>query len=310
MKKIIASLIFTVSAMAFAQARETITVVIPAAPTQSSTPVTQKTVDKANELQNKYNFVVEFKPGGNGTVGMKYMDASPMNRIVGIAPAFIENSRSGLVNENDYVPIYASGDVCWAVITNVGDAARGIESLADYRGKEITVGGTGYGNAAHITSLMLAEKYGFKVKYVVFKSNFDAVVNMVGNNGINLALESIGTYRQFKDKQPKLQMLGFNCPTRSTQAPDLKTMREQGIDSPTIWNITVANRAMPESKRKEIGDIFNRAIKEVGAKEYADTAGLYPPVFRDVSIEQFAKNRIERQKSLVEKYANEIEASK
>lgn len=292
------------------QARETITVITPAAASQSTTPLTLRMIDRANEMQTKYNFVPEFKPGANGVLALKHVDASPQNRISGVAPAFIENARSGMINEEDYVPIHASGDVCWAVITNVGDTRRGIDSLADLRGQEITVGGTGFGNAAHITSLMLAEKYGFRVKYIVFKANFDAVVNMVGNNGVNMALESINTYNQFKEKQPKLQMLGFNCPTRSTQAPDLKTLREQGVNAPTIFNITMAHRAMPEEKRREIGSILEAATKSIGAKEYADVAGLYPPVFRGIRPEDFAQRRIGLQKDLVKRYEKEIEASK
>ena len=224
-------------------ARETITMVIPGTASVSTNTVIMKMIARANELQNKYNFVIEFKPGGNGVVAIKYMDLSPQNRIVGVAPAFIENARTGLINENDYVAIHAPGDVCWALITNVGDTRRGVASLEDLRGKSVTVGGTGYGNAAHITSLMLAEKYGFQVKYIVFKSNFDAVVNMVGNHGINMALEGINVYNQFKDKNPALQILGFNCVARSDSMPELRTLREQGFDAPIIFNITKIGRA-------------------------------------------------------------------
>lgn len=310
MKKLLVTLITALSFSAWAQRAENITIVVPAAASQSSTPLTLKLVDKANLIQTKYNFLIEFKPGGNGVIGLKYMDLSPMDRISGIAPSFIENAKNGLIKESDYVPVAASGDVCWAVITNVGDAKRGVASLADLKGKEITVGGTGYGNAAHLTALMLSEKYGFKVKYVVFKANFDAVVNMVGNNGINMALESINVYNQFKDKQPKLQMLGFNCASRSDQAPELKTLREQGFNAPMIFNITMANKAMPEEKRKEISSILSQATLAIGAKEYADVAGLYPPVFRNVTAEDFAQRRIGVMKALVAKYEKEIEASK
>lgn len=306
-KKLFALLLVVATA---ASARETITVVIPASPSQSSTPLTLKVIDKANELQTKYNFVPEFKPGANGVLAIKHMDTSPHNRVVGVAPAFVENARSGMINENDYVAISAGGDVCWAVITNVGDSQRGTASLEDLRGREIVVGGTGFGNAAHITSLLLAEKYGFRVKYVVFKANFDAVVNMVGNNGVSMALESINTYNQFKDKQPKLQMLGFNCTVRSSQAPELKTLREQGINAPMIWNLTMANKSMDEERRREVGSVLEEATKSIGAREFADVAGLYPPVFRGVKPEEFAQRRIGLQKELVKRFEKEIEASK
>lgn len=310
MKKLIASLLLTVCGSVYAQNKETITVIVPAAPTQSSTPLVLKVIDRANELQNKYLFVADFKPGANGVLALRHMDASPMNRIAGIAPAFIENAKSGSINESDYVPVHANGDVCWAVITNVGDGRRGVDSLADLRGQEIVVGGVGYGNAAHITSLLLAEKYGFRVRFVIFKSNFDAVVNMVGNNGVNMALESINTYNQFKDRQSKLQMLGYNCVARSSQAPELRTLREQGINAPMIFNITMANRAMPEDKRKELGKILDDATLAIGAKEFAEVAGLYPSVFRNMSAEEFAQRRINLQKDLVKRFEKEIEDSK
>jgi tripartite-type tricarboxylate transporter receptor subunit TctC len=310
MKKTIACILLAFCGLVTAQTKETITVVIPAAPTQSSTPLTLKVIDRANELQNRYLFVAEFKPGANGILALKYMDASPMTRIAGIAPAFIENAKSGSINESDYVPIHANGDVCWAVITNVGDGRRGIESLQALRGQEIVVGGVGYGNAAHITSLLLAEKYGFRVRYIIFKSNFDAVVNMVGNNGVNMALESINTYNQFKERQSKLQMLGYNCVARSGQALELRTLREQGINAPMIFNITMANRAMPEDRRREIGRILDEATQSIGAKEFAEVAGLYPAVFRNLSAENFAQRRIGLQKDLVKRFEKEIDDSK
>lgn len=295
-----------VNATTMAQQAETITIVAPHSPSQNSTPFTLKLIEKANFIQAKYNFVVEFKPGAMGVAGIRYMDSSPSNRIVGVAPAFIENTKNGLIVESDYVPVSGHGDVCWALISNIGNTATGIESLSKFKGKEVTVGGTGIGNAAHVTALMLGEKYGFTVKYVVFKSNFDAVVNIVGDNGVNLALENISTYHQFKEKQPNLQMLGLNCSMRSVQAPGLKTLREQGVNAPIIFNMLMANKAMPVEKRKEIGAILDQSMVTIGPKEHAEIGGLYPPIFQDVRIEDYAKDRIHTMKKLVAKYQHKI----
>lgn len=308
MKKLLITLAMAMTNVVMA--KETITIITPAAASQSSTPLTLKMIERANEAQNKYNFVADFRPGGNGIVALKYMDSSPQNRLSIVAPAFIENAKTGMINEDDYVPVHASGDVCWSVIANVGNSAQGLASLADLKGQEITVGGVGFGNATHITSLLLAERYGFRVKYIVFRSNFDAVVNMAGDNGVNMALESVNTYNQFKQRQPRLQALGFNCTVRSEPAPELKTLREQGVNAPMVFNITMANRAMPEAKRREIAEILETATRSVGAKEHADVAGLYPPVFAGVSAEEFARRRIGLQKQLVQRFEKQIEASK
>lgn len=310
MKKIIASLVLAACTLVHADTRENITFVIPAGANQSFNPLILKILDRANDQQTRYQFTPEFKPGANGSLGLKHMDASPQNRVAIATPAFVENVRSGLVNESDYVPIHALGDICMAVITNIGDGAQGTASLASLRGTEISVGGVGFGNVTHITSLLLGEKYGIRVKYVVFKSNLDAVVNMVGNNGINMALEPISTYHQFRERQPRLQMLGYNCAVRNEQAPELKTLREQGIDAPTIFNVTMANRAMPEEKRREIGRILDDATRSIGAREFAERAGIFPPVFRNISADEFARRRINLQRDMVKKFDREIESSK
>ena len=95
MKKLLVTLFAVLSFSAWAQKPENITMVISASASQSSTPLVLKLLDKANLIQSKYFFAPEFKPGGNGVLGLKYMDASPQDRIAGIAPAFIENAKSG-----------------------------------------------------------------------------------------------------------------------------------------------------------------------------------------------------------------------
>ena len=297
--------------MVSAQAKqEIITVVIGAGPTQSNVPLIQKTLEEANKLQNKYLFVPEFKPGAQGVIAARYMDQDPKNRISGIAPSFVENVKAGHLKEEDYVPVFAQGDACWAVVTNVGDTKRGLASLADIRGQEIIVGGTGFGNAAHITSLMLAERYGFKVKYIVFKSNYDGLINMVGNNGVNMVLERVVNYQQFKEKQPKLQILGINCGQRVDDMPEVRTVREQGFNTPTIFQMTIANRAMPAERRKEIGDILNRAQVVIGKKTMIDMADLLAPQFEGVTTEEYFRSRISIMKTLTTKYEKQIEASR
>lgn len=293
---------------ALAQQVETITLVTPVAPSHSNTAISLKLIEKANFLQSKYNFAIEYKPGANGIVGIKYMDMSPSNRIAGVNPAFATNINKGLIKESNYVPITANGDVCWALISNIGNTSNGVASLSSLKGKEVIVGGNGIGNAAHITALMLGEKYGFRVKYIVFKSNFDAIVNMAGNNGVNMALESINTYHQFKEKQPNLQMLGLNCPIRNKSTPKLKTLQEQGVRAPTIFNMVMANKAMPIEKRKEISAILDQAVMAIGATELEEAGGYYPPIFQNVKIEDFAHSRISNMKELVAKYQVNIDS--
>lgn len=311
-KKIIYGLALAVmTAQAMAQTRPAVTVVIGAAASQSNVPLMLKILDTANQMQDQYQFRPEFKPGGQGVVAVKYMDLEPQTRISSLANSFIENVKAGHLVEKDYLPVNALGDACWAVITNVGDTKRGIASLQDLRGQEITVGGTGFGNAAHLTSLMLAERYGFRVKYVVYKSNYDALINMVADNTINFVLERVVNYQQLREKNPRLQILGMNCPQRSPVMPELRTLREQGIGStPMVFNVFAANRVMDTARRTEIGRILDRAQAQVGRDTMLNMADVLAPQFDNIGAEEYFRSRMDTMRNLTTRYQAQIEQSK
>lgn len=267
-----------------------------------------KIIQEANTAQNDFSFVLDFKPGGNQIIAVKHMDASPTNRLAIIAPAYVENTTTGKLNQADYVPVHALGDACWAVISNKGTEAGGIASLKGE--KELLVGGVGFGNATHLTSLLAGEKYGFRVKYIVFKSNNEALINMVGGHGINLVIDRIESYESFKEKNPGLQVLAASCPKRLAKAPQVKTLKEQGIDAPYIFNITVANRAMPVATRERIAKILDDATKKVGANEITQLSGMNPPLFDNVDTVKFYTNSITRVSTLLTKYASAVAEQK
>lgn len=272
-------------------AQEVIKIYSPYSPTHSGTPAMYRIIDEANKAQNIYRFVLEFKPGGNQVLALKAMEE---NSLAIIAPAFVENVNKGLVDERDYIPIHALGDACWAVITN--GQIKGI--------KEVTVGGVGFGNAAHLTALALGEKYGFSVRYIVFRSNNDALVNMAGNNGVIMVIDRYEAYESMKTKNPNLESLAASCPTRLPQAPKLRTLKELGIDAPFVFNITVAPKSMDSTKRKAIAIIINEAQNKIGADEIFKLSGMKVP---NESAEQFYIRSTNLVRSLQTKYRKEIE---
>lgn len=307
MKKLL-TILLLLSGTAFA--REQIVVGFNANASQPNSTPYIKMLEVANQIQNKYEFILEFKPGANGVIAIKTMDASPQNRLATTAPAFVENARVGQINESDYVPIATQGDACWAVITNVGDTKQGIASLKGQ--KEITVGGTGYGNAAHLTALIIGEKYGFNVRYIVYKANYDALVNMASGEPINFVLERVSNYQTFKAKNPKLQILGINCPTRNLLMPQVKTLREQGFNTPTIFLSTIANIKMPEAKRQEIKRILEEAQEKLGAKYISETSDMNPPQFNKppMSAQDFFNMRVVQMKALTHRFEKQINEAK
>jgi tripartite-type tricarboxylate transporter receptor subunit TctC len=293
-----------------AVAKEQITVEFSAGASQPNVAPYLKMLEVANSMQNKYEFVLEFKPGANGVLAIKTMDQNPINRLATTAPAFVENSSAGLINEDDYVPVATQGDACWAVITNVGDTKKGIASLKGQ--KEITVGGTGYGNAAHLTALIIGKEYGFKVRYIVYKANYNALVDMTGGQPINFVIERVSNYQTFVKQNPKLQILGINCSKRNALMPNVKTLAEQGFNTPTIFLSTIANVKMPKERRQEISKILDQAQQKIGLNYIIETSDMYPPMFINdgPSTTEFFNQRVLQVKALTHKFRQQIDEAK
>jgi tripartite-type tricarboxylate transporter receptor subunit TctC len=281
-----------------ATASEVIKIYSPYGPGHSATPALFKVMEEANRAQNIYKFIVEFKPGGNQIIAVKSLE--PENSLAIIAPAYVDNISTGKLNESDYVPVYAFGDACWAVVTNKPVAGA----------KEFTVGGVGFGNAAHLTALALGEKHKFKVRYIIFKSNNDALINMAGDNGVEFVIDKYEGYEALKTKNPKLNMIAASCPTRLPQEPKIKTLKEQGIDAPYIFNIAIAHKDMSVPRRVAIGNILNNATKSVGEAEIFKLSAMRPPMFDGITADEFYKKSVKLVKDLQSKYKAEIDSNK
>jgi hypothetical protein len=276
---------------------EIIKIYSPYSPAHSGTPALKRIVDQANSMQNAYTFVVEFKPGGNQIIAVKSLDE---HSLAIVAPAFVENVDSNKLVESEYAPVFALGNACWAVITNKPFVGA----------EEFVVGGVGFGNAAHLTALSLAEKYKFNVRYIVFKSNNDALINMAGNHGVELVIDRFDSFRNLQTKNNKLTMQAASCPTRLPQAPDVKTLKELGFDAPYIFNIIIARNEMPVEKRTAIEQILNSATIEIGKDELYKLSAMQPPVFDNVSTQDFYSTSIGTVRNLLKKYQAQIEHSK
>lgn len=291
-------------------AREPITIYFNTAVTASNYASYLKAVAIANKNQNKYQFQIEVKAGANGLLAVRAMDEKPESSLATAAASFVENARAGLINEKDYVAVAAQGDACWGVISTVGNTSQGISSLQGR--KDMSVGTTGPGNVTHLTVLTLGEKYGFSVRFVGFKSSRDAVLTMVAGESLDIAMDSIKSYTAFKERNPRLQLLGVSCPRRHPLAPEIKTLAEQGFNMPSVFLVTLANIKMPEQKRREIESIMEQAQAELGSEFLFETADLYPPQFDKPkrSAQQYFEQKVAQVKSLQNRFRQQIELAK
>lgn len=289
------SVIMSFAFVDYAISAETIKILSPYSASHSGTPALLKLIDQANASQQIYKFILEFKPGGNQIIAVKSIE--PENSLAVIAPAFVDNVATGKLDANDYVPVWALGDACWAVITN--------KPLT--RTTEFTVGGVGVGNASHLTALALGEKYNFKVQYIVFKSNNDALINMTGNNGVEMVIDRYESYQNLRSKNSNLRMVAASCPSRLRQEPKIKTLAEQGVSAPYIFNIIIAHKNMPLARQKAISNILTNIANDIGVDEFYKLSAMRPPQFDGIGVVEYYQKSLSQVSGLQKKFKTSLD---
>jgi tripartite-type tricarboxylate transporter receptor subunit TctC len=279
MKNILCTLIFLFCA-SVAMAVEKIVILNPQGPSHSGTAQLIRVVDMANSLQNKYQFFIEFKVGGFESIALKQLLIDEQRYISTMTNASAEALDRKFIDLKNYSVIFSQGDSCWAVIALTGSTSQNLDSLKHL--KELVVGGPAIGGATHITALELGQKYNIPVKYVVFRSNFDALVNMASNNGVNFIIERVKNFSQFEEKNSNMKILAMSCPTRNPKHSQIPTLLEQGISSPFIWQQIVAGKNMDSRRRQELADIFAKATLAVGRQEILEISDQIPPIFNNI----------------------------
>jgi hypothetical protein len=306
MKKVFILALFSLMSF-FAASKEMITVLNPQGPTHSGTPQLMAVIDEANKSQNKYQFQIEFKVGAFESIALRELNDFPQTKLSTMTNAAIEGFDRGLVSESGLIPVFSQGDSCWAVI-GVTKTNNGLESFKSLN--ELVVGGPAIGGATHLAALEIGRRYNIPVRYIVYKSNYDAFINMVADSSINFIFERVKNYESFKDKNKNMHMLAMSCPTRHPQAAAIKTLHEYGIDSPFIWQQIVTSKNMSEAKVNELNGIFSLATKTIGLKKIQELSDQTPPIFNEISSSTHYQQSLLKLKAYRAKFKNKIEASK
>lgn len=269
-----------------------------------------KVLDEANRLQNKYRFIQENRPGAQGAIALKHTHDRAQDHLAILHAAFVDNVEKNLVQEKDYVPVHAVGDACWAVgVLSKDENLRSVDGIKDL--KELVIGTVGLGNVTHLTGITIAERQRLPQRLVLFKSNYDAVINLVGDHGVNFVIERPSILRDFQARTPDLRIVGVSCAERHPEIPNVPTLAEQGLSLPAVFNIVVAHFTMDPDRRREIGQILDQATRVVGKDEIRRMSDFVSPVFdKKITVQQFYDARISAIKKLRTKYRSELTSDK
>jgi tripartite-type tricarboxylate transporter receptor subunit TctC len=211
--------------------------------------------------------IVENKPGAGTVIGVDYVAKSAPDgySYVCVAGSFCVNSvllkHLPYDSLRDLRPVAMMGMSEQALAVYPGS---GLKTLADLRkaaqanpGK-LSYGSFGIGTTPHLAGEMLKQQMGgLDITHVPYKGQGPALTDLLGGHITMM----FGTWLDLRDlvQTGKLVVLGMATEKRSRFAPDIPTMREQGVD---IVSATWAGLLAPAKTPDEIVARMNAEVNK------------------------------------------------
>ena len=222
------------------------------------------------------------KPGGNGTVGMVYMNqhqadghylsmanaALVTNRLTGVSALSYAHITPVALLAHDYMIIVVKPDSPFKT-------ARDLFRQMAKDPNSVTGGMNARGGAGHIAlgqAVKAMQGDPRRIKIAIFKSGPEATIAAMGGH-VDYAVSVVpSVISQVKGGQ--LRVLGIAAPQRLRGAlADAPTLREQGMNSVSSnWRVVVGPKGMTPEQTRFWDGIFGRMVQTAEWKQELETS--------------------------------------
>jgi tripartite-type tricarboxylate transporter receptor subunit TctC len=192
----------------------------------------------AQGLQEAWNqpVLVDNRAGAGGQVGMTAaakaapdgytLVVAPVGNIA-VAPSL---TRDLPYRQDEFAPVTMLAEVENVLAVHPGVPATSVKeliALAKAKPKSLTFGSPGAGSQAHLAGELLGLEAGVDLTHVPYRGMAQAVTDLLGGQ-ISMMFGSMSSVLQHA-QTGKLRPLGVSSLKRSSAAPDLATVAEQGF---------------------------------------------------------------------------------
>ena len=269
-----------------------IRVIVPYAPGGISDLLARTIGQKLNEAWGQ-PVVIENRPGAGTNLAAALAAKSPPDGYVLYAAGITNAVNPTLYGKLDYDPVND-----FAMITNIAKVplmiavhpslparnARELIALAKVRPGQITYASAGNGTSGHLTGELFKSVAGISLMHVPYKGAAPALNEVIGGHVESYFGAVISVVPHVKSG--RLRAIGMTSLKRTSAAPELPTLDEQGIKGfdATTWYGMAAPARTPEAIVNKLQGEIARIIKlpEVRdrfAQEGAEFVGNSPAEF-------------------------------
>jgi tripartite-type tricarboxylate transporter receptor subunit TctC len=299
---------FTVAALAFSAAAHAqyperpITVVVPFTPGGSS-DITARTVSQKLSEALGQPFIIDNKPGANGSIGAAFVANSKPDGytlfvgsigVFAINPVLYKNLSYDPVRDFDLLSVAVRTPN--ALVTTASFPPNSVAELIDYLKKnpnKVSFASSGTGSSDHLTAALFWQKTGTTGIHIPYKGGSAAHLDIIAGNS-NVSFQNLGSIANHV-RGGKMKLLAVTADKRDPTFPNVPTMAEAGVPGLEVfsWQAFVAPKGLP----KPVIDKLQAQL--IAAIKHPDTVKK----FNDIGFEVVGSNSAEFAKFLNEELA-------
>ncbi|MDO8944416.1 MAG: tripartite tricarboxylate transporter substrate binding protein, partial [Desulfobacterales bacterium] len=218
--------------------------------------------------------VIENKPGGSGGIAFAYVAGKKKDPyyLVTAVTSFLTTPLMGLtpVGLKDFTPVANFAFDEYMLMVGGNSKYKSVKEIIDFakaNPKKITVGGTQLGSSDSICAYLIEMASGVQFNYVVFNGGGEVNAALLGGH-IDMAVSNPGEALELY-KANKVRLLGVFAEKRLAGAPDVPTLKEQGINAIYVQNRGLCAPAdIPAEAKKVLEEAFLKYTKSETFKKY------------------------------------------
>ncbi len=240
--------------------------------------VAQKVAD-----QNKWNVIVENRPGAGGNLGVdaaSKADPDGYTLVMGqtsnlaINPTLYKKLPYDPLKDLAPVALVSSSPIVIAVPVNSRFKNFG-DVVAASKGKPeaLTLGYPGNGTVAHLAGELAENAAGIQLRHIPYKGAAQALTDLMGGQ-IDMYMSSVPSVLGHV-RNGKLKVIAITSSKRSAQLPDVPTLDESGYKGfeAVTWFGVLAPANTPPAIVVQLSKAINQALKQPDVAEKLQSEG-------------------------------------
>ncbi|GDY38333.1 tripartite tricarboxylate transporter substrate binding protein [Acidovorax sp. NB1] len=241
-------------------------------PPGGGTDMIARTVAQKLADQNKWNVIVDNRPGAGGNLGVDAVAKSPADGYtlvmgqtsnLAINPTLYPKLPYDPIKDLVPVALVSSSPIVMAApINSPFKSYADVVAAAKGKPDALTLGYSGNGTVAHLAGELAEDAAGIKLRHIPYKGAAQAMTDLVGGQ-IDLYMSSVPTLLG-QVRNGKLKVIAITSAKRSPQLPDVPTLAESGYKGfeAVTWFGILAPAGTPAPVVAQLNKAINVALQQ------------------------------------------------